>query len=240
MAGAGYFVRPADVLESHADTEGATLRTTTSAGPGLLRRGVLSALIIAVVAHATEGDAQAPVSPAVSVHAVQITGGPHAPFAAFNASARTLRDSLVALARAQVGRRYRLGGTTPERGFDCSGLVKYVMNALGTEVPRTALEQSRRGEEVARDTSRLRPGDLLTFGNGKRITHIGIYVGDGRFVHASSVAGRVVESPVNRPRAPLIKPWRGVRRVIASDSAATLPAAAATSIITASARPATR
>jgi cell wall-associated NlpC family hydrolase len=139
-----------------------------------------------------------------------------APFATFSASAASLRDTLVAMARAQIGRRYRLGGQSPETGFDCSGLVRYVMSALKVQVPRTASEQSRVGLAVERQSGRLRPGDLVTFGSTKRISHIGIYVGDGRFVHASTKAGRVIESPLIRPPNREIKPWRGVRRVIAT------------------------
>jgi cell wall-associated NlpC family hydrolase len=201
-----------------------------------MRRACVATLLLApmLALPVRSLDAQATVSPSLAMDAARIANTRRAPFAAFSMSAQGLRDSLVALARAQVGRRYRLGGTTPDRGFDCSGLVKYVMNAFGTEVPRTAREQARRGEAVERDTSRLRPGDLLTFGSGKRIEHIGIYVGDGRFVHASSVAGRVIESPVNRPPARRIKPWRGVRRVLTpADSATMLPAAAAAASITA-------
>ena len=209
------------------------MRTDRTSGPmrALVRATVATLLVAPMLAIPTRAlRAQGALPPALAANAAQLAHGPRAPFAAFSASAQTLRDSLVALARAQVGRRYRLGGTSPERGFDCSGLVQYVMRALGTEVPRTAREQARRGEAVERDTTRLRPGDLLTFGSGKRITHIGIYVGDGRFVHASSAAGRVVESRVNRAPAPRIKPWRGVRRVLTTaDSAATLPAAAAAS-----------
>jgi cell wall-associated NlpC family hydrolase len=146
------------------------------------------------------------------------------PFAAFSASATSLRDSLVALARAQVGRRYRLGGESPEGGFDCSGLVRYVMSALKVELPRTANQQARSGSEVARVESQLRPGDLVTFGSKRRISHIGIYVGEGRFVHASTKAGHVIESKLDRPPSPLIKPWRGVRRVIVTgDSAVVAP-----------------
>ena len=138
-----------------------------------------------------------------------------APLAAFSASANDLRDSIVALARAQVGRRYVFGGTTPEKGFDCSGLIRYITAALGKDVPRTAAQQSKVGLAVARDTSRLRPGDLLTFGNGKKVDHIGIYVGDGKFVHASTKAGRVVESRLDRPHYKGVKPWQGVRRLFA-------------------------
>jgi cell wall-associated NlpC family hydrolase len=141
------------------------------------------------------------------------------PFAAFSESMHDVRDSLVALARAQIGTKYVMGGTTPDGGFDCSGLVKYVLAALSVKLPRTAAQQARVGREVSRD--RLRPGDLLTFATrGKsKISHVGIYVGNGRYVHASSVAGRVIESDLSRTGSPLIKAWRGVRRVVAGTDA---------------------
>lgn len=149
--------------------------------------------------------------------------GPARPLAAMSASAMSLRDSLVALARAQLGRRYVRGGQSPDRGFDCSGLVRYITAVLHLDVPRTARQQARVGLAVARDTSRLLPGDLLTFGRSKRgVSHIGIYVGDGLFVHASTKAGRVIESRLDRPLYKGVKPWLGVRRLIAaSDDTAT-------------------
>ena len=140
-----------------------------------------------------------------------------------SASASTLRDSIVDFARAQVGRRYKYGGTTPERGFDCSGLVQYILAMFQTKLPRTARYQAEVGVPIDRDTSLLRPGDLLTFSRGERgrVSHIGIYVGGGRFIHASSFAGRVIESPLNRPPAKEIKLWRGARRVpLLADNAA--------------------
>ena len=135
--------------------------------------------------------------------------------AGMSASASSLRDSIVSLARAQIGTRYRHGGASPQRGFDCSGLVQYVMSRFAMIVPRTAKQQAAVGVPVERDTSLLRPGDLLTFAStGKAsISHIGIYIGNGHFVHASSVAGRVIESPLNRAPAPKIKIWRGVARI---------------------------
>ena len=96
--------------------------------------------------------------------------------AAFSASAQGLRDSIVAKARGQIGTRYKLGGTKPNLALDCSGLVKYVMGALDVVLPRTAQKQSTVGREVPKDLAALKPGDLLTFGRGKRISHIGIYV----------------------------------------------------------------
>ena len=151
---------------------------------------------------------------------------PAAPLAGFSASALTLRDSLVARARAQLGRRYVTGGESPERGFDCSGLVQYVVETLGLDVPRTAARQARVGQAVPMDTSRLRPGDLLTFGSGRRASHIGIYVGNGRFIHASSKAGRVIESPLDRPPVRGVKPWRGARRLLVASADSAEPASA--------------
>ena len=136
-------------------------------------------------------------------------------FAIFGGSAAIVRDSLVTLARQQLGRRYVFGGASPEKGFDCSGLIRYILAKLDIKVPRTAAQQERLGEGLAKDTAELQPGDLVTFGGGSRATHIGIYVGDGRFIHASSAAGRVVESRLIRPPARLIKPWRGARRILA-------------------------
>jgi len=126
-------------------------------------------------------------------------------------------NAVLFRAIALVGTPYRYGGNTPDSGFDCSGLVRYVMAALKVELPRTAAQQARIGDEVSTDPSSLRPGDLLTFGRKGRsgVSHIGIYVGQGRYIHASSVAGRVIESDLNRTGSPLIKAWRGVRRVVA-------------------------
>jgi cell wall-associated NlpC family hydrolase len=141
------------------------------------------------------------------------------PFEAFSNSAHSLRDSVVAMARAQIGTKYKTGGTTPGKGFDCSGLIQYVMAALKLDVPRTAKQQAKVGLALQRDTSELLPGDLLTFAKGKKgtVSHVGIYIGDGKFIHASSVAGRVIESPLDRPKSPLIKIWRGARRVLSID-----------------------
>lgn len=143
---------------------------------------------------------------------------PPRPFAQFSASMESLRDSIVvSVVRNQIGTRYVHGGASPTSGFDCSGLVKYVMGALHVALPRTAAQQAQVGLALGRDTTRLRPGDLLTFGRTRdgSVSHIGIYVGHGRYVHASSVAGRVIESPLDRPASPLIRKWHGSRRVVA-------------------------
>ena len=139
------------------------------------------------------------------------------PFAAYSASAQAMRDSLVSLARAQVGAKYVRGGQSPARGFDCSGLVRYVMAALEVKLPRTAKQQAIAGLAVVRDATNLKPGDLLTFGKGPRgVSHVGIYIGGGRYVHASSGAGRVIESDIRRSSSSLVRAWRGVRRFVAA------------------------
>jgi cell wall-associated NlpC family hydrolase len=137
------------------------------------------------------------------------------PFASLSRTALSMRDSIVVVARSQIGTRYRFGGTSPTSGFDCSGFVRYVLGALKLALPRTAAEQAAFGATVPKDTTRLRPGDLLTFGRGGRVTHIGIYVGDGRYVHASPTAGRVIETSLARSESPLVKIWRGGRRLLA-------------------------
>ena len=131
---------------------------------------------------------------------------------AFEKHQRALRDSIVRLALAQVGTPYVHGGETPE-GFDCSGLVQYVYGRLYLTPPRLAAHQARIGAPIKRDM--LRPGDILTFGTSDSVTHVGIYVGDRKFVHASSIAGRVIVSSVDRPPSELIRPLKLGRRVLA-------------------------
>jgi cell wall-associated NlpC family hydrolase len=129
----------------------------------------------------------------------------------FEQHQRALRDSIVRAALAQVGTPYRLGGATPD-SFDCSGLVRYVFSRHYLTPPRIAEKQARIGTAIERD--QLLPGDVVTFGEGQRVTHVGIYVGDRKFVHASSVAGRVVVTPLDRREHALIRPFKGARRVL--------------------------
>jgi hypothetical protein len=91
-----------------------------------------------------------------------------------------------------IGVEYRYGGETPERGLDCSGLVRYVFQEVtGVTLPRTAKEMSRIGTRVGLDD--LRVGDLVFF-NTRRFafSHVGLYLGDNRFIHAPR-RGREVE-----------------------------------------------
>lgn len=90
-----------------------------------------------------------------------------------------------------VGTPYRYGGNTPESGFDCSGLVAYVYrDMLDLRLPRTSGDLAAvQGPKIA--PTRLAPGDLVFFGDRGKVFHVGIYVGEGRFVHAPSTGGTV-------------------------------------------------
>ncbi|MDD3353504.1 C40 family peptidase [Zoogloea sp.] len=90
-----------------------------------------------------------------------------------------------------LGVPYRLGGTSPLTGFDCSGFVgKVFADALGLGLPRTAAEMSQMGEQVK--VHELKPGDLVFFNTMRRaFSHVGIYVGNNQFIHAPSTGGVV-------------------------------------------------
>lgn len=99
-------------------------------------------------------------------------------------------SDVVMHALSLVGTPYRYGGNTPQTGFDCSGLIRYVyLHSAGRALPRTVEELSRYGRQVAE--RELRAGDIVIFGQRGKPTHAGIYVGDGRFVHAPSKGGVV-------------------------------------------------
>ena len=127
----------------------------------------------------------------------------------------TLADSVVATAAATMGTAYRLGGTTTE-GFDCSGLIQYAYAQHGITLPRVSSEQARAGEKVDRSLGALVPGDILTFSTaGGPVTHVGLYVGNGRFIHSAS---RGVQLSLLSPDDPYGKwwytRWVGARRVL--------------------------
>lgn len=100
-------------------------------------------------------------------------------------------NAVLMRAISLVGTPYRHGGNTPEGGFDCSGLVGYVYrDMLDLQLPRTTRAlAAMQGPRITPD--RLAGGDLVFFGSGGQVSHVGIYVGEGRFVHAPSTGGTV-------------------------------------------------
>ena len=101
------------------------------------------------------------------------------------------RSELLLRALGLVGVQYKYGGNSPDSGFDCSGLVHYVFGqAVGLALPRNAEEISRMGNQIGRDE--LEPGDLVFFDTLRRpFSHVGIYLGEQRFIHAPSHGGQV-------------------------------------------------
>jgi cell wall-associated NlpC family hydrolase len=99
---------------------------------------------------------------------------------------------VLQIADRYVGVPYVWGGNTPESGFDCSGFTKYVFARQGISLPRTSREQARAGRAVSLDFGAFEPGDILLFAEpNEAVSHVAIYVGDGRIIHASSARGQV-------------------------------------------------
>jgi murein DD-endopeptidase len=97
-----------------------------------------------------------------------------------------------------VGKPYRYGGASPARGFDCSGLVQYSYARAGVKLPRSTEAQLRLARPIAR--SQLRRGDLIFFDEqGGENSHVGIYLGDGTFVHAPSSGKHVRRDRLDAP-----------------------------------------
>jgi len=121
-------------------------------------------------------------------------------------------NAVLMRAISLIGTPYRWGGNTPESGFDCSGLVNYVFkDVLDLKLPRTSRELAAyQGPRIGKD--QLASADLVFFGNGREVTHVGIYIGDGRFIHAPSSGGTVrVEQLDTRYWTPR---YSGARRVL--------------------------
>ncbi|HEX2250365.1 MAG TPA: C40 family peptidase [Gemmatimonadales bacterium] len=129
----------------------------------------------------------------------------------------TLTDSIIATASDAMGRPYEFGGTGEDGGgFDCSGLIQYAYGRHGIVLPRRSIDQAREGTRIEPKLHLLKPGDLLTFSNrGRRVTHVGLYMGEGRFIHSATRGVQVstlsAEDPYGRW---WYQRWIGVRRII--------------------------
>jgi len=116
-----------------------------------------------------------------------------------------------------MGRPYEYGGTGEDgEGFDCSGLIQYAYGKHGIALPRRSMDQAREGSPVKTSLTALAAGDLLTFSNsGGPVTHVGLYMGEGRFIHSAS---RGVQVSVLSPDEPYGRwwyvRWVGARRIV--------------------------
>lgn len=131
------------------------------------------------------------------VSATSITGCSSQP--PLRASANADKQAVVKTARKMLGVRYRYGGDSPHGGFDCSGLVHFSHKAAGVDVPRTTGQLYKAAMRISR--SNLTPGDLVFFKIVKHrfVSHVGIYLGNGKFIHAPSSGKRVTISSLDEP-----------------------------------------
>ncbi|HUP27834.1 MAG TPA: C40 family peptidase, partial [Chloroflexia bacterium] len=179
----------APVAEKPAAAQPAPVAVAVSGAPA----AVPAAPAAAVQAPASSVVAPKPETPA-ETDARSATSRGEEPSAESAAVARG--NSIVNNAMRYVGYRYRFGGTSPS-GFDCSGFVYYVANKSGVRVGRDMYSQLNSGPRVSR--SNLRPGDLVFFSNTYKrgLSHAGIYIGNGKFVHAENESTGVTVSSLN-------------------------------------------
>lgn len=156
---------------------------------------VAAVALCAVIFGASDAHAQLAVGP-VRIDATGKAGKVLTAVRAANgaASRAPARSAARVLPTAEryLGVRYRWGGTSPKTGFDCSGFVRYVFAKHGTRLPRTSRQQATSGQRLRPVWSALRPGDLVMFAEpGRRISHVAIYAGGRRIIHATG-SGRKV------------------------------------------------
>ncbi len=110
-----------------------------------------------------------------------------------------LRDEIVRTAKQYLGVPYQWGGESPDTGFDCSGLTMVVYQLNGLDLPRSSRQQWRAGRPVRQ--GQLEKGDLVFFATsgGKRVSHVGIYTGNGKFLHAPSRGRKIKISSLSNP-----------------------------------------
>jgi hypothetical protein len=126
-------------------------------------------------------------------------------------------DHVVSAALEEMGQPYVWGGTgNGNGGFDCSGLIQYAYGKSDLRIPRTAVGQATAGIAIGRDIDKLLPGDILVFSDrGDQPTHVGLYVGEGRFLHSASRGVRLSRLAEDDSEGRLwLRRWVGVRRIV--------------------------
>jgi len=101
------------------------------------------------------------------------------------------QEKLIEYAGSFLGTRYCYGGSSVPC-FDCSGFVNFVFSYIGINLPRTSREQYYAGIDI--NIANAKPGDLVFFGDGNRINHVGIYIGDNKMIHSSTSKGVIIQS----------------------------------------------
>jgi len=196
----------------------------TPPAPGVPAAAVSSPLVALQAASAGSGDSSerpaphawtAPAAPAglpgASMSAMDgVMGQLHA----VGAETGQVASQLMTTAFGLIGVPYRMGGNSAETGFDCSGFVRYVYaHTLGLVLPRRAHEQAKATIPIAREE--LQPGDLVFFNTMRRaFSHVGVYLGDGKFVHAPRKGDSVKISDMNERY--WAQRFNGARRVEAT------------------------
>lgn len=107
------------------------------------------------------------------------------------------RAEVVSAALSQIGTPYRYGGNQPGRGLDCSGLTYFAHRTAGVQIPRNSRQQRQEARPVK--LRALRPGDMVFFGSGGVVDHVGLMVDQERFVHASTSKGKVILARFGTP-----------------------------------------
>lgn len=182
---------------------------------------VAGTVLLAVGAWAQEVPGSALAAPAAATAPLATAGStsPESP-----APAVTWDQRLKRIANDFLGTRYRLGGISQTTGLDCSGLIKQIWQRLGSvELPHQAANMAKMGVPV--QLGDIQVGDLIFFNTtGKQNSHVGVYVGNGRFIHASSVLKKVTENALSESYYQ--KTFNGIRRITGVGNAGDTPVVA--------------
>ena len=174
------------------------LTTHVCQRPCRLRCGVRGAALVLALAFLA-ACASAPRKPQPTFKASHSTLSDLPARAPSAASAAEANDILLR-AIALVGTPYRWGGNTPAGGFDCSGLVDYIYQAaIGRRLPRSSRDMAAMDGHTVQRMTQLASGDLVFFASSGDISHVGVYVGKGRFVHAPNSGGTVRLDDIDGP-----------------------------------------
>lgn len=198
-----------DLLSQTASTSSSSGSSSSNSSSGNSFMNILMGLLLGkLFSNMTSTGSSNAATPPVSIN--KIAGLPDTSTGAASAQATATGNALITTAKKYMGVPYVWGGTTTD-GFDCSGFTQYVMKQNGITIPRTAAEQYATGTPV--DKSQLRVGDLVFFTTYKEgASHVGFYMGDGKFIHASSANEQVTIS--NLGDTYYVEHYIGARRYI--------------------------